>query len=48
MRLIIARMISAGDRLHDFMVLIGNEFTSGQTGASEIGAWSQCANIPGK
>ena len=41
-------VISIGDRLHDFKILVGESFTSGQTGATEIASWSQCAYFSGR
>ena len=42
-------MVSTGERLHDFSILVGNEFTSGTcTGAAKIGSWPECAHISGK
>ena len=41
-------MLSVGDRLKDFKILIGNNFTPGDTGAAEIESWSECAHFPGK
>ena len=42
-------MTSVGERLRDFKVLIGNEFTSVNcTGGAKIGSWSECAHFSGK
>ena len=40
-------VLSVGERLNDFEILIGNDFTPGSTGAAEIGSWSECAHFPG-
>ena len=39
--------IFAGDRLFDFKILIGNEFSQ-STQAADIGSWSECAHVSGK
>ena len=41
-------MVYIGDRLHDFKILIGNEFIMGVTGPQDIVSWSECAYISGK
>ena len=41
-------MISVGERLNNFNILIGNEFVMGVTGAADIGAWSECAHVSGR
>ena len=41
-------MLFAGDRLADFQILVGNEFTPGDTVAAEIGSWSECAYVSGE
>ena len=41
-------MLSVGERLHDFKILIGDEFTPGNTTATEIESWSECANVSGE
>ena len=41
-------MISAGNRLHDFKILVGNEFVPGGTEAWRISLWSECARVSGK
>ena len=48
MELINACMIFLGERLNNFKILVGNEFTSGHTVATDIASWSECANVSGK
>ena len=36
------------ERLTDFRILIGNEFTQGATEATDIGTWPECAYVSGK
>ena len=43
-----ACLIPVGERLTDFKILIGNEFSSRATGAGDIGSWPECAYVSGK
>ena len=48
MELIEVCILYVGERLYDFKILVGDEFTFGNTDASEIRSWSQCASVSGK
>ena len=37
-----------GERLKNFKILIGQEFSYGQTQTNEIGSWKECGSVTGK
>ena len=41
-------MMFADERLADFRILIGNEFSQGATEAADIGTWPECVYVSGK
>ena len=41
-------IIPADERLADFRILIGNEFSQGTTETADIGTWPECAYVSGK
>ena len=40
--------ISVGGRLNNFKILIGQNFSYGETQTEEIGPWNECASFSGK
>ena len=41
-------IIPLGGRLKNFRILIGEEFSYGETQINEIGSWKECASVTGK
>ena len=41
-------IISVGERLNNFKILIGEQFSSGVTQTEDIASWNECASISGK
>ena len=41
-------IIPVGGRLNDFKILIGQQFSYGETQTEQIGSWNKCASFSGK